>query len=200
MSRQDSLRLAGDSLFFQAINEPNLGLRALRVPIFRLYYADMMGLRVITLRPNEIIVKTDTTHEFLRISSFPDTNRLNSEERLHSALHVSVLSARFLGLRKAQQNTALLRFNVIAISPSTRPAYYRLPWAEAEEMVCQSSLQPYVYTTTKIDINETEYQHLADLINASGYWTMPGDTSRMTKNLTYSMLPVTYWKPILRKI
>jgi hypothetical protein len=58
MTKRDSFRHSWDSLLFKVYNEPNLSLKAMSSPVFRLYFTGHgQGSLVITLTPNQLTVK-----------------------------------------------------------------------------------------------------------------------------------------------
>lgn len=175
LSRLDSFLAAGDSLMFKAYNEPNLSLKPMPSPVYRLAYQAFRIPRVliITLTPNEITVKRDTAGELTRVEE--DTSRLEPVERWQVRfMDRYFLIGQFTEKRRHHNDS------ILALYPQLRdPAYYQ-HLKQKESVPLKTA---FGFLTFKIPLTAIEYQHLADLINTSGYWQMP-NTHRCTEDFT----------------
>ena len=176
LSRRDSFLAAGDSLMFKAYNEPNLSLKSMPSPVYRLVYEAFRIPRVliITLTPSEITVKKDTAGE--RTREEEDTSRLEPAERWQ--VRFMEINCPFDGQYTEKRRHRV--DSILALYPQLRdPVYY--------QHVRQKELVPlrgaFGYLTLKIPLTAKEYQYLVELINASGYWQMP-NTHRCTEDFT----------------
>ena len=153
----------------KAYNEPNLSLRPLKNPVFRLAYHTAFGHEIIlTLTPTEIIAK-----ELTRGSPYPlfDTLKLTTKERfLYSYLSQSfrniVDNPRHLWSNKTDSMVTLYP-NILL------PTYYQYLFEKAKT----SDNDRLQFTSKRLPISRKTYFRLIDKINKSGYWTLPTSIS-----------------------
>jgi len=166
LPRSDSFIIAVGHTFFEDFNEPNLSLRPMATPTFRLTWSPSFSkVTIITLTPHEITIKEGTLRKDY---NYPDKNLLTPIERLH----VEVLGTSFPiddtthhSTRKQHRLDSMGRLYPQLYDP----AYYKyLLDKEAPHTV-----PSYIYTVTKIPITPAGFDSLVDRINTSGYWQWP---------------------------
>jgi hypothetical protein len=176
LSRRDSFLAAGDSLMFKAYSEPNLSIKPMPSPVYRLVYEGFRIPRVliITLTQNEITVKKDTAGERTRVEE--DTSMLNPMERWQ----VFFMDRNYPFNQSYTEKKRHRIDSILALYPELRdPAYY-MRLRQKESVPLKTA---FGYLTYKTALTEKQYQYLVDLINASGYWQMP-NTPRCTEEFT----------------
>lgn len=169
VSRRDSMRDAMVYESFRAFDEPNLSLRPMSTDIFRLTYGEALNrdIIIIILNPKEIVVKSGkATHEYAQL---PDTSRLDTLER-----RLVTLLDRYYPLDEKKTNRSAWRQHYID-SMGKRyprlydPIYYRSLWDK--EYAYSKPL--FTYTSRKIRITPSDFDHLVSGFNSAGYWHLP---------------------------
>jgi hypothetical protein len=169
MSGRDSFIHAHDSVLFAAVSEPNLSLRPLLTPVFRLYYTGYReGGLIITLTPTEITVKR---FDSLNQKYLTDTSRLDSLERWQITFF-----DKYFGTDRPN-DTAIRKQHRHHYIDSIEKKYPQLNdlsyyWQLIrKELVSDTGAFPY--TMVKSPITTGEYHSFVNRLNASGYWQMP---------------------------
>ncbi len=166
MSTRDSFLYATSNYFFNFFEEHNLSLKPENKTIFRLIYSDMRGSSIITLTPDQIIVKKKTKGWGDRIY---DTTRLTQRERFH----LDILQWFFPLNDTSYKQRKRTYFDSLSKSdPELLDANY---YKYLIEKSAYYGPEKFEYSLKKIPIQKKNFIHLVDLINKSGYWQLPFD-------------------------
>jgi hypothetical protein len=164
-SRKDSFETALYGKYvLSAFHEPNLSLKAAEQPIFRLVYESWYKQTIISLTQTKITIKEVKTGLAFPIED--DTSKLSSMERYH----YSILKWNF-----PLENTTKIRFpsfydSITQVYPELLdPAYFKF----LLEKVKIEEREAFEYSTKVIPISKQKFVYLINLINSSGFWTMP---------------------------
>ena len=171
MSSKDSIKIAYWGYhFYKSFDEPNISLKPEKTTVFRLTYFDgsLSSMRpiIITLKPNEIIVKEGLKGN---PDPYPDTSKLNRIEKQHF-----VLLERYFPFHDTTTNIWKRKYldSIKKVHPQlTDPAYYR-------KLLEKSTIfgkDPFAYSTKRYLISTKTYIKLVTQINESGYWKLPYD-------------------------
>jgi hypothetical protein len=165
LSRKDSFETALYGRYvLHAFHEPNLSLRSAEQPIFRLIYESWYEQTIISLTQKKITVKEVKTGLAFPIDD--DTSKLTSLEKYHYAI---------LRWNFPLESTTKIRFpsfydSITKVYPELLdPSYFKYLF----EKVKIEEKEAFEYSTTVIPISKQKFIHLIDLINSSGFWTMP---------------------------
>jgi len=168
LSKLDSFNHIWDNYEFQNLGEPNLSLRPLKAPEFRLFqpgYRESDDL-IILLTPTTLTVKRQSAfhHRFIT-----DTNRLSQLER-------NLMWFMYYHYGKPRPDSL------------KRPLYYHFVDSMERRYPQLKDPKFYVQIAEKARVSDTafrpcrsatrnitpyEYQSFVDSLNASGYWQMP---------------------------
>jgi hypothetical protein len=168
LSSLDSLHYTMNYVhYYKSWHEPNLSLRPMPEPVFRLSY-DVMGatLYMIILMPEKLIVK-----EWKSGHSFPGkkTEILTQEERQH--LHYF---QRYYPWFKPEPNTTPSKngYDKFLLSryPQLNDVNYYIQLLKKSEDLGKEN---FVFTTRVTRISHETYSRLVNGINKSGFWTLP---------------------------
>jgi hypothetical protein len=149
----------------KSYNEQDLSNIPLDTPTFRLVYETAFGESAIfILRPYEITVKEPTQGK-----PYPeyDTLKLTQLERLHFKLLKRSFPIQELKSDNPKKKKAdsLAKLYPVLLDPK----YYKALLDKAEK---PDSIA-FKYSIKKIALTKSKYIQLIDLINTSGYWTLP---------------------------
>lgn len=165
LSRKDSFETAFYGKYvLTAFNEPNLSLRPLEEPIFRLIYDSWYEQTIITLTQNKIIIKEGKSGLAYPIDE--DTSKLSSLENYHY---------RILRWNFPLEATSKSRFPSFFDSITQRypellnPDYFKY----LTEKVKVPGKESFKYSSKVIHVSNHTFAYLVNLINSSGFWTMP---------------------------
>jgi len=163
-STKDSFETANFYPFLQEFDEYNLSLGPGDKPTFRLIYFDMSTVAIITLKPEQIIVK-----KLIKGSpGWHDTLKLSQQERFH----FDILE-RFFPLNDTSYKTwkkAYLDSLSSAYPELLDPNYYQ---SLLDKSI--SAKKKFQYSLKIIPITKKSFTSLVKQINESGYWKLPFD-------------------------
>lgn len=168
-SRQDSFRDATAYMSYRDLCEPNLSLKPMPNDIFRLSYQAALrdGPIIIILTRDSIVVKHG--HHTEEWESLPDTSRLDPLDRQL----VRILDDNY-PLDDKQRRRSVWRQHYLDsmghLHPQLYdPAYYR---SLIDKEYPHSNLL-FSYQRRSEKITSKDFDHLVQVINASGYWNLP---------------------------
>jgi hypothetical protein len=168
VSSFDSLRMImSDGQIFKSFHEPNLSLRPMPEPVFRLSYAVMgVDLYIVSLMPDKMVVK-----EWKSGYSFPRTNteKLTPEERQYYYYF-----QRYYPWHKPElyADTSKRGYGKILLAryPQLNDINYYIHLRKKSQ---DWGDEKFVFTTRVIRISDKIYARLVERINKSGFWTLP---------------------------
>ena len=169
MPRRDSFNVAYQSLYFlKSFKEPNLSLRPTKEVVFRLTYIDPGGAYILTLTRNNVTIK-----KWIKGLIFPeqDENKLTELEKCQ----LNTLRWNFpFDVKKSSEGRQFLADSMLKLYPQLISAdYYR---SLLDKSAVKGS-KGVSFSTKVISITEFEFGRLVELINLSGYWQLPYNTS-----------------------
>ena len=168
MPLEDSVTYANGKYFFKSFNEPNLSNRPAEQDIFRLSVEGFaVKATVIVLTKEGLLVKQAKTGNKGSLYPVENTEQLTETERQQYFFLKKFFPYH---KRKYVHGRQLYIDSMIESTPALRSvAYYRFLMNKATDR----NAEPFEYTTKKISITTNQFTYLVDLINASGYWTLP---------------------------
>ena len=174
--RKDSLLYVNSNYEYQMFREPNLSIRYMGQEEYRLTYdAALSYPTIIVLTPGKIVVK----HETKGLPYFPiNENLLDSLERFH----FRILQRRFpLDEYKGRIERKRYYDSLIEVYPQLlSPAYFQYLIKKAVD----PHAEPFAYYERIYTITETQYRYLTNLIDSSGYWSLPYTLDCKPENMT----------------
>ncbi|RYG52622.1 MAG: hypothetical protein EOO01_06260 [Chitinophagaceae bacterium] len=146
-------------------DEPNISLRPLPRPIFRLIFeASYQRNMVIAFGEGEMIVKRQLKGS---ISPDFDSTKLTSEERVH---FLALSRYANFGYFAKEHYRKTLVDSLARVNPKwLEPAYLD----SLIRKVITPSPEKLTYSTTRIPLSTSQYSELICAIDASNYWTLP---------------------------
>jgi hypothetical protein len=168
LSKRDSLSYSYQYWFYNAFNEPNLSLKYIGTPTYRISYYEAFGRRsIITLSGRKLTVKdAESGNSYVAT----DTSKLMGIEKEHYQLLL-----RRYPLEESEAKTKNKRLkhyldSIMSVYPQLiDPNYYKY----LVDKVIVKNDTPFVYETTTVVLNDKQYEQFADLLNNSGYWNLP---------------------------
>jgi hypothetical protein len=166
LSKRDSLSYSYQYWLYNAFNEPNLSLKYVGTPTYRISYYEAFGRKsIITLSGRKLTVKDSESGNY-----YPDfdTSKLTSIEKQHYQLLVK----RYPLDESNPKNKKLRHYldSIITVYPIlVNPNYYK----QLVEKVIVKSNTPFVYITTSVILTDKQLELFLDLLSKSGYWNLP---------------------------
>ena len=160
-SKRDSFDFSMYYRFYQAFDEENLSLAPHQTDVFRFCYEQIMspGI-VITLTPNEIIVKKGNQDGYF---DYVGDALTELEEQ-----HLNYLQVYFLANSKRNAGDQKYFDSLTNEFPELLDAKYYKQLIEK-----RFKIKPFTYSVNKIKISNNTYRWLVTEINRSGYWKFP---------------------------
>ena len=165
-NKGDSLAYSLQYLFYHAFNEPNLSLKYVGTPTYRISFYEAFGRKsIISLSGRKLTVKDSESG-----SPHPDfdTSRLEGIEKLHYNLLLRSYPLDDTSKRNRRRRHYL--DSMIAVYPMLVDANY---YKQLIEKVIVKSKTPFVYSTASVVITDKQYDQFVNLLNHSGYWNLP---------------------------
>ena len=174
--RKDSLLYVNSNYKYRMFQEPNLSIRYLGQEEYRLTYdAALLYPTIIVLTPEKIVVK----HETKGLPYFPENEYLlDSLERFH----YRILRHRF-PLDEYRGRTKRKRYydSLIRVYPQLlSPTYFQHLLKKAID----PHAEPFAYYEKTYPITDSQYRYLTNLIDSSGYWSLPYILDCKPENMT----------------
>lgn len=164
LSTSDSFSFAYYEKFFhRSLNEPNLSIKPLGQPIYRLTYRSAFGdVAIVTIFNNRIVAK-----QLVEGDPYPvyDSTKISPIERhFYEILYWNFpLESRIKAGRKSLDSLSKVYPQLLD------PNYYR----DLLDKCLVPNKYPVVYTTKEFSIPQSKYRSLLKRINSIGYWSMP---------------------------
>jgi hypothetical protein len=150
----------------KSFGEPNLSIKPAEKITFRFIYESWYKQTIISITEDKIQVKEGTKGVPYSISH--DTSKLNDLETFH--LHI--LTRRFPFSETRLESAALRHVldSIALVYPElNQPGYYRHLLDKSAEI----SEEKFEFSVKSIPITYKTFAHIADLINSSGFWSLP---------------------------
>lgn len=164
LSTRDSFNYAYYEKFFhRSLNEPNLSIKPLGQPIYRLTYRSAFGdVAIVAIFNNRIVAK-----QLVEGDPYPvyDSTKISPLERhFYEILYWNFpLENRIQAGRKYLDSLSKVYPQLLD------PNYYK---ALLDKCLVPNKY-PAVYTTKEFSISQSKYRSLLKCINSIGYWSMP---------------------------
>jgi hypothetical protein len=168
LSKRDSLSYSYQYWLYHAFQEPNLSLRYIGTPTYRISYYEAFGRKSII----SLSGKTLTVKDVVSGSPYPDfdTTKLTGIEKQHYQLLL-----RRYPLDDTSHNSKRFRHyldSIVTVYPElVNPAYYK---KLIEKIIVKDSV-PFVYSMTSVLLTDSQLKQFLDLLDKSGYWNLPYD-------------------------
>lgn len=164
VSKKDSFRISEYHLYYRPFNEPNISIKPLKTPVFRLVYSSAFGNSIIfVISENQITIKEGNP----TIIYSEDNTKLDSIEQMHLAL----LNRRYPidTTDKSPRQKAYLDSMIRKYPQLLDVTYYK----SLKEKILTRNTKNFEYTYKQLNISSFQYYDLINTINASGYWSLP---------------------------
>lgn len=164
VSKRDSIRCAFESNFFNAFNEPNLSLSTKGKDIFRFTFEGFKSRPVIiTLVEAKIIIKEGYDSEYYN----EDETKLTEVETLHRNL-----LQKYFPINSKPVENPIKKYldSVIQLYPQLLDSKYYYSLINKTIVPLE---KPFAYKTHIILLSKEKYDTLINIIDASGYWSLP---------------------------
>jgi len=174
--RKDSLLYVNGNYEYRMFQEPNLSIGYLGQEEYRLTYGPaLLYPTIIILTPRKIVVKQETKG----LPYFPENeNLLDSLERFH----YRILQRRYpLDQYRGKIERKRYYDSLIRVYPQLlSPAYFQ----HLIKKAIDPHAEPFAYYERTYPITDSQYRYLTNLIDSSGYWSLPYTLDCKPENMT----------------
>ena len=198
VSKKDSFQISEYHLFYRPFNEPNISIKPLKMPIFRLVYLPAFKKPIIIIVSEAQITVKEGDPSIIYTE---DSTKLNSIENTHLAL----LNHRY-PIDTTSESPWLKAYldSMIKKYPQLLDVTY---YKSLKEKALTIDSNKFEYSSKQLNISSSQYNDIIKAINSSGYWSLPyenytcaasydgdGYSLEANSNSRYNIV-VAYWCP-----